>query len=290
LHKLSFSSYSPPPRAEWLLNVITGVGTFLYLCVAMRVAPKYKLWCGIALALCSVFFSSVCFSSTYYLGVFRDPDLETDGWRWQISCILSNTVAGLLACLLERSNRVKTDSFAKLLKESETASPQKREALLQKIRAHCDQNSELYHRANLQLAEVFRVSKRYFNAEQLAGETANYISKSTTPKKQVVPLKQTALRELARIFKDQGRLGEAHEFYMQALTYSGSDCVNPIDTAGLLREANELAAQLKAQLDAQQHASDARAKAQIIRLAAGDSAAPADHEVVIKKETAELDA
>jgi hypothetical protein len=41
---------------------------------------------------------------------------------------------------------------------------------------------------------------------------------------------------------------------MQALTYSGSDCVNPIDTAGLLREANELAAQLKAQLDAQQHA------------------------------------
>jgi hypothetical protein len=209
---------------EWAI-VSTGIGTFIYLVIAMSVAPKHKVSCGILLVIFSIFFTGLC--------------LPIDAYTQRLSYIGVNILAGLLACWLNRTS-FRQDNLNKLVKQAESAEPEDREPLLQKIRARCDRDSELYHQMNLQLAELFRLSSRFTDAERLARETA-CIRIGNAPKKRVWLLKQSALRELARICRDQGREGDANEFYMQALTFSASEGANPIDTDGLLKEAKDLA-------------------------------------------------
>lgn len=210
--------------------VMTGGGTFAYLIVAMDIAPKYKMPSGIILALgsCFVGFTSI-----------DSPPIGSS----------EKFIATICACLLAfvfdyifSKSRLRT--IPRLNAEAKSAAPEHKAKLLEKLRPLCDRKSELYYKTNLQLAEIHRLASRWVPAEELAQETATTVAFSNLEEKRVTRIKQEALREIARIYRDQRRYADSERAYLNALNFLASSSATPHDAASLSKEANEVAARV----------------------------------------------
>lgn len=207
------------------LEMIYAAGTYAFVLTAMTMAPRRKLAVGVFLGLVSTFITQTTLELYTEVLPLASPQLP---WYNLLACSMA-----LLQHFIPGPGQRK---LHRLWKEAELATDERKEAILHQIRARAGKYDILYHRASLALAEHLRLSNRLDAAEDTTQDIVRVIDLSGLPSSVLIPVKQQALHELARINYQRGNWSAADSYYMHALAISNSDHANAVVTAELLEE------------------------------------------------------
>lgn len=214
----------------------SAICSFTFVVVGTMVSPTHKTTVGFIL----LFMTAV-------LGIgmptHNHITNEITDTSWLVAAMFGSALGILLGVKKEVDEKKLMSTLEKL---SQLDDLEEKERILQKVRSATTPYENIYHEATVMLAAVNRRTGNLEEAFRLVRETVAHIDNRNPSKGEhihpiandVVPLKQKALCEMARIYRALGNDSQAEVHYKRALTMTANNPLFAANLAELLEEAN----------------------------------------------------